>query len=62
MPERRRRPSPAEQYRRLWVSAQAPNLEEFLAGLPDLVPDDLLDVLETDRTERWRRGDRVKAE
>lgn len=62
MLERRRRPSPAEQYRRLWVAAQTPNLEEFLAGLPDLVPDDLLDVLETDRTERWRRGDRVKAE
>ena len=62
MPERRRRPSPAEQYRRLWVAAQNPSLDEFLAGLPDLLPADLLDVLETDRAERWRRGDRVKAE
>lgn len=62
MSERRRRTSPAEQYRRLFVSAQAPVLEAFLAELPELTPDDLLDVIETDRTERWRRGERVLAE
>jgi eukaryotic-like serine/threonine-protein kinase len=62
MAERRRRPSAADQYRRLWVAGPTPELEAFLATLPQLTPDDLLDVIELDRAERWRRGERIKAE
>jgi serine/threonine-protein kinase len=59
---RRKGPTTADQYRQLWHSQPSPNLEAFLAGLPVLTPDDLLDVIETDRAERWRRGERIKAE
>jgi serine/threonine protein kinase len=62
MLDRRKRPTAADQYRRLWVAGQKPDLEAFLAGLPDLVADDLLDIIEIDRAERWRRNDRVTAE
>lgn len=62
MAERRRRPSAADQYRKFWASGKRPDLALFLEGLPDLTPDDLLDVIELDRAERWRRGERVKAE
>lgn len=62
MAERRRRPTAADQYRRLWAGDQSPNLKAFLEGLLDLKPDDLLDVIELDRNERWRRGKRVSAE
>jgi eukaryotic-like serine/threonine-protein kinase len=64
MPERGRRrgDSPADQYRRLWRVGTAPDLKHFLASQPALAPDHLLDVIEVDRTERWHRGDRVKAE
>jgi eukaryotic-like serine/threonine-protein kinase len=59
---RRRGPTPADQYRALWSVGPTPNLTQFLAGLPVLNPDDLLDVIEIDRAERWRKGERVKAE
>lgn len=62
MPDRRRRPTAADHYRRLWASESSPNLETFLATLPDLTADELLDVIELDRAERWRRKERVKAE
>jgi serine/threonine protein kinase len=62
MAERRRRPTAADLYRRLWVAGEKPNLKEFLDGLLELKPDDLLDVIELDRGERWRRGERVSAE
>lgn len=62
MPERLRRQSPADHYRRLWASEAAPNLESFVARLPELTADELLDVIELDRAERWRRKERVKAE
>jgi len=62
MAERRRRPTAADQYRRLWASSETPNLKAFLETLLDLKPDDLLDVIELDRNERWRRGQRVSAE
>jgi serine/threonine-protein kinase len=58
----RRRPTPADQYRRLWGTGQPPTLGPFLAGLPPVGLDELVDVIEIDRAERWRRGDRVKAE
>lgn len=62
MHDRRRRPTPVDQYRKLWAAGQSPDLIAFLAGLLILTPDDLLDVIEYDRSERWRRGERVKAE
>ncbi|MBO0699766.1 MAG: hypothetical protein J2P46_15320, partial [Zavarzinella sp.] len=58
----RRRITPADQYRKLWAGLPAPELRSFLAGLPPLSADELVDVIEIDREERWRRGDRVKAE
>ncbi len=58
----RRKPSLADQYRRLWRPGAPPDLRQFLAGHPAVGPDELLDLIETDRAERWRRGDRVKAE
>src|SRR5688572_3858370 len=58
----RRRATPADQYRRLWGTGQPPTLGPFLAGLPPIGLDELVDVIEIDRAERWRRGDRVKAE
>lgn len=57
-----RRLSPADQYRRAWATGPAPDLAQFLAVLSGLPADDLLDVVEVDRTERWRRGQRVSAE
>ena len=62
MAERRRRPTAADQYRRAWAAGPPPDLAQFLATIPTLLPDDLLDVIEIDRAERWRRGDRVTAE
>jgi eukaryotic-like serine/threonine-protein kinase len=62
MTERRRRLTAADQYRKLWASGPAASLPTFLATLPPLSPDELIDVIETDRHERWLRGDRVKAE
>ncbi|HKB02852.1 MAG TPA: serine/threonine-protein kinase [Gemmataceae bacterium] len=64
MPDRPRRrgDSPADQYRRLWRVGPLPDLKQFLANHANLTPDHLLDVIEVDRTERWHRGDRVKAE
>jgi eukaryotic-like serine/threonine-protein kinase len=59
---RRRGPTPADQYRQLWHTQPSPSLEGFIAELPLLTSDDLLDVIEADRAERWRRGERVKAE
>jgi hypothetical protein len=58
----RRRVTPADQYRKLWAGGPAAELRAFLAGLPPLSADELIDVIEIDREERWRRGDRVKAE
>ena len=62
MHDRRRRPTIADQYRRLWATDSPPDLQGFLASLLDLSPDDLLEVIELDRAERWRRGERIKAE
>ena len=62
MPDVRRRLTVADQYRRAWAAGPDPDLAGFLDAFPALLPDDLLDVLEIDRAERWRRGDRVKAE
>jgi serine/threonine-protein kinase len=62
MHDRRRRPTVVDQYRKLWAVGPAPDLKTFLAGLLELTPDDLLDVIEYDRSERWRRGERLKAE
>jgi hypothetical protein len=46
----------------MWTAGEEPNLKSFLGGLLELKPDDLLDVIELDRSERWRRGQRVSAE
>ena len=62
MAERRRRPTAADQYRRAWAAGPAPDLAQFLETIPTLLPDDLLDVIEIDRAERWQRGERVSAE
>jgi eukaryotic-like serine/threonine-protein kinase len=62
MPDARRRLTPADLYRRAWAAGLEPELSQFLAGLADLTPDDLLEVIEIDRSERWRRGHRVSAE
>jgi hypothetical protein len=62
MHDRRRRPTTVDQYRKLWAAGSPPDLKAFLAGLLELTPDDLLDVIEYDRSERWRRGERLKAE
>ena len=53
---RRRAATPADQYRKLWGFGPPPELHEFIAGLPTLTADDLLDVIEIDRAERWRQG------
>jgi hypothetical protein len=58
----RHRLTPADQYRRLWRASRPPDLKAFVAEHPTLSLDDLLDLVEIDRTERWRRSDRVKAE
>src|SRR5262249_14126460 len=58
----RRRVTPADQYRKLWGFGPPPDLQQFLAEWPSLAADDLLDVIEIDRAERWRKGERVKAE
>jgi serine/threonine protein kinase len=62
MPDTRRRSTPADQYRRAWAAGPDPDLTAFLATLPNLTPDDLVEVIEIDRAERWRRGHRVSAE
>lgn len=64
MKERSRPPGPpaADQYQALWSVDRAPPLTEFLTGFPNLSLDGLLDVIEIDRAERWRRGERVNAE
>jgi hypothetical protein len=62
MLDTRRRLSPADQYRRAWATGPDADLSAFLATLPDLTPDDLLEVIEIDRSERWARGHRVSAE
>lgn len=54
--------SPAEQYRALWLVDRAPALSEFLAGYEDFSQDELLEIIEIDRAERWRRGERINAE
>jgi hypothetical protein len=59
---RRRAATPADQYRKLWGFGPPPELHEFIAGLPTLTADELLDVIEIDRAERWRKGQRTKAE
>jgi len=58
----RRRVTPADQYRKLWGFGPPPDLQEFLSQLPPLSADELLDVIEIDRSERWRKDERVKAE
>jgi len=62
MLETRRRLSPADQYRRAWAAGPDPDLSTFLATLPNILQDDLLEVIEIDRSERWARGHRVSAE
>jgi len=59
---RRRGATPADQYRKLWGFGPPPDLHQFVATLPTLTPDELIDVIEIDRAERWRKGQRVKAE
>jgi hypothetical protein len=49
-------------YRRLWGAGPDPELRTFLDGMPVVALDELVDVIETDRAERWRRGNRIKAE
>jgi hypothetical protein len=58
----RHRLTPADQYRRLWRGSRPPDLKAFVAEHATISLDDLQDLVEIDRTERWRRGDRVKAE
>lgn len=53
---------PAEQYRRLWRQPHKPRLQEFVASLPTLTVDQLIDIIEVDQGERWQRGERVLAE
>jgi serine/threonine-protein kinase len=62
MPETRRRLSPADRYRGAWAADLEPDLTTFLAEFPDVSPDDLIEVIEVDRSERWARGHRVSAE
>jgi len=62
MLETRRQLSPADRYRRAWAAEVEPDLTGFLADFPDVTPDDLLEVIEIDRSERWARGHRVSAE
>ena len=58
----RHRPSPGDRYRLLWASGPAPDLDLFRAGLQDPTAEELLDVIEIDRAERWRRHERVTSE
>ena len=62
MLDTRRRLTAADEYRRAWASDLEPDLTTFLAAFPDLPTDDLVEVIEVDRSERWRRGHRVSAE
>jgi serine/threonine-protein kinase len=61
MADSRRGLAPADRYRQAWAVG-TPDLTAFLMGLPPLSPDDLIDVIEVDRAERWRRQQRVPAE
>lgn len=58
----RKKLTAVEGYRRLWRGEDKPSLRDYLAKLPVVGPDDLVDLIEVDRAERWRRGDRVDAE
>lgn len=62
MLDTRRRLTAADEYRRAWASDLEPDLATFLVEFPNLPTDDLVEVIEVDRSERWRRGHRVSAE
>jgi hypothetical protein len=61
MADSRRRLTVADEFRKAWA-AGTPDLHAFLAGLPPLPTDDLIEVIEVDQAEQWRRGKRVPAE
>ena len=56
MLEGRRRLTVGDQYRRAWAGEEPPDLAGFLAAVPSPSADDLLEIVEIDRSERWRRG------
>lgn len=51
-----------ERLHQLWQQGRRVDLAEFLAGLSDLEPVELVQVLLVDQRERWQLGERVPAE
>jgi serine/threonine protein kinase len=45
-----------------WRQGARPDVADFLAGVPDIGPVDLVALLRVDQRERWRAGQRVWAE
>ncbi|WP_020470712.1 serine/threonine-protein kinase [Zavarzinella formosa] len=58
----RRRRELLEEFSDLWLKPETPDVELFVARRKIIETDILLDVLEIDRSERWHRGERVRAE
>jgi serine/threonine-protein kinase len=53
---------PEERLAQLWGQGQQPNVQQFLAEVPDLSPAHVAAVLGVDQWERWQRGERIAAE
>src|SRR5262249_44766955 len=53
---------PAEQLCRLWNDGKRPELDDFLAQIGPLKPEELVDVLHVDQRERWQAGEPIRAE
>ena len=54
--------TPAEKLSRAWGGGAEPELDSFVAGLPDATPADLAELIRVDLTRRWQRPDRERAE
>jgi serine/threonine-protein kinase len=53
---------PARRLCQLWQDGRRPELDEFLAQLGPLEPEQLVDVLHVDQRERWQAGEPILAE
>lgn len=47
---------------RAWEDGAEPELDSFVAGFPEITPDELAEVIRVDLTRRWQRDDRARAE
>src|SRR5213595_3429296 len=53
---------PAELLCRLWKDGKMPVLDDFLARIGPLKPEQLVEVLHVDQRERWQGGEPIFAE